>query len=188
MGRGDERDDAALLAAVASEPAAFAAFYDRYAESVFAFLLTRTRRRDLTADLTAETFAAALAGAPRYRGTAPTAAPWLFGIARNKMLDAFRRKRVEDSARRRLGMQALAISDDDLAELEARLDLAEHEERLREALASLPADQRAALLARVVDERDYVDIAAEVACSQAVVRQRVSRGLAALRTQLSEEP
>ena len=83
MGRGDERDDAALLGAVANEPEAFAAFYDRYAEAVFAFLLTRTRRRDLAADLTAETFAAALAAASRYRGSAPTAAPWLFGIARN---------------------------------------------------------------------------------------------------------
>src|SRR4051812_5997225 len=188
MGRGDERDDAALLAAVANEPEAFAAFYDRYVESVFAFLLTRTRRRDLAADLTAETFAAALAAASRYRGSAPTAAPWLFGIARNKMLDAFRRKRVEDAARRRLGMTAIAISEDDLADLEARLDLAMHEDWLRDALASLPADQRAALLARVANERDYADIASEVSCSQAVVRQRVSRGLATLRAQLSEEP
>jgi RNA polymerase sigma-70 factor (ECF subfamily) len=104
------------------------------------------------------------------------------------MLDAFRRKRVEDSARRRLGMAAITIADDDLAELEARLDLAQHEEWLREALASLPADQRAVLLARVVDERDYAEIAAEVSCSQAVVRQRVSRGLASLRAQFSEEP
>ena len=187
MGRGDERDDAALLAAVADEPEAFAAFYDRYAEAVFAFLLTRTRRRDLAADLTAETFAAALAAASRYRGSAPTAAPWLFGIARNKMLDAFRRRRVEDSARRRLGMEAITIADGDLLELEARLDLAQHEQWLREALASLPADQRAALLARVVDERDYAEIASEVSCSQALIRQRVSRGLAALRAQFSED-
>ncbi|HEX4733327.1 MAG TPA: RNA polymerase sigma factor [Thermoleophilaceae bacterium] len=188
MGRRDERDDAALLAAVAREPEAFATFYDRYADSVFAFLLTRTRRRDLAADLTAETFAAALASAARYRGTAPTAAPWLFGIARNKMLDSFRRRRVEDAARRRLGMEPLVLSDDDLAELEARLDLAQHEEWLREALASLPDEQRAALLARVVDEREYGEIAAEVACSPAVIRQRVSRGLATLRSRFSEEP
>jgi RNA polymerase sigma-70 factor (ECF subfamily) len=188
MGRGDERDDAALLAAVAHEPEAFAAFYDRYAEPVFAFLLTRTRRRDLAADLTAETFAAALAAASRYRASAPTAAPWIFGIARNKMLDAFRRRQVEDASRRRVGMEPIAISDDDLAELEERLDLARHEEWLREALASLPAEQRAALLARVVDERDYADIASEVSCSPAVIRKRVSRGLATLRAQFSEEP
>jgi RNA polymerase sigma-70 factor (ECF subfamily) len=188
MGRGDERDDAALLAAAAHEPDAFATFYDRYSEPVFAFLLVRTRRRDLAADLTAETFAAALGGAGAYRGTAPTAAPWLFGIARNKMLDAVRRKRVEDAARRRLGMQPLVVSDEDLAELEARLDLAAHEAWLHEALASLPPDQRDAVLARVVDERDYAEIAAEVSCSPAVVRKRVSRGLATLRAQFSEEP
>ena len=85
-------------------------------------------------------------------------------------------------------MQAIALADDDLAELESRLDLAQHEEWLREALASLPSEQRSVLLARVVDERDYAEIASEVECSQAVVRQRVSRGLASLRAQFSEEP
>ena len=36
----------------------------------------------------------------------------------------------------------------------------------------------------MVDERGYGEIAAELQCSESVVRQRVSRGLAALRTRL----
>ncbi len=39
------------------------------------------------------------------------------------------------------------------------------------------------MLARIVDERSYADIAAVMRTSQSVVRQRVSRGLAALRDQ-----
>jgi DNA-directed RNA polymerase specialized sigma24 family protein len=35
-----------------------------------------------------------------------------------------------------------------------------------------------------MEERDYEDIAKELRCSEAVVRQRVSRGLARLRRQL----
>lgn len=187
MRRSDSREDAALLSATAHDPEAFAAFYSRYADAVFAFFASRTRRSDLAADLTAETFATALAGAAQYRGEAPTAAGWLFQIARNKMLDSFRRKQVEDSARRKLGMQPIALEADELAELEARIDLSAHEAWLAKALADLPSDQREALLARVVGERDYAEIAAEVECSPAVVRQRVSRGLAALRAQASEE-
>ena len=53
-------------------------------------------------------------------------------------------------------------------------------------LDELPAAQREALTARVVDERDYRDIAAELECSEAVVRQRVARGLKTLRTQMEE--
>jgi RNA polymerase sigma factor (sigma-70 family) len=187
MRRSDPRDDGALLAAASRDPAAFAAFYSRYAEPVFAFFVTRTRRPDLAADLTAETFAAALAGARRFHRDATSAGPWLFQIARNKLVDSFRRRRVEDAARRRLGMQPIEINGAELAELEERLDLAAHEAALAEALAALPAEQRGAVLARVVDERGYEEIAAEVQTSASVVRKRVSRGLATMRNRLSEE-
>jgi DNA-directed RNA polymerase specialized sigma24 family protein len=36
----------------------------------------------------------------------------------------------------------------------------------------------------VLEERDYGDIARELRCSEAVVRQRVSRGLGRLRRQI----
>jgi RNA polymerase sigma-70 factor (ECF subfamily) len=62
------------------------------------------------------------------------------------------------------------------------------ESRLRAALATLPADARSAVLARVVEERDYGEIAASLRCSEMVVRKRVSRGLQALRSELGEAP
>ena len=45
------------------------------------------------------------------------------------------------------------------------------------------ADQRTAVLARIVDEGEYADIAVTQGVSEAVVRKRVSRGLAGLRRQ-----
>jgi DNA-directed RNA polymerase specialized sigma24 family protein len=51
---------------------------------------------------------------------------------------------------------------------------------LRLLVDDLPNRQREAVLARVVDERSYGDIAAQQRVSQEVVRQRVSRGLARL--------
>ena len=53
----------------------------------------------------------------------------------------------------------------------------------RRTLQDLPADQRTAVLARIVDEGEYADIAVTQGVSEAVVRQRVSRGLAGLRRQ-----
>ena len=48
-------------------------------------------------------------------------------------------------------------------------------------LAELPPEQREALAAHVIDERDYAELASSLQISEAAVRQRVSRGLSALR-------
>lgn len=48
-------------------------------------------------------------------------------------------------------------------------------------LSDLPADQREAVRRRVLADEDYTAIAQDLECSPAVVRQRVSRGIATLR-------
>lgn len=87
---------------------------------------------------------------------------------------------MENRARVRLGLPPLALDDELIARIEANAG----EERALTLLARLPEDQRRALQARVLDERGYDEIAAELQCSQSVIRKRVSRGLAALRTRL----
>jgi DNA-directed RNA polymerase specialized sigma24 family protein len=62
----------------AGEPDVFAALYRRYERPLLAFFFRRTGQADLAADLTAETFAAALAGRASYRPGSPLDA-WLFG-------------------------------------------------------------------------------------------------------------
>ena len=56
-----------------------------------------------------------------------------------------------------------------------------------QALEALAPDQREAIEAHHLEERGYGEIAAELQCSESVVRKRVSRGLAALRVQLRQE-
>lgn len=59
---------------------------------------------------------------------------------------------------------------------------------LQDALEDLPADQREAVLARVVEERSYEEIGARADVTTIAARQRVSRGLAALRHRLGDRP
>ena len=77
-------------------------------------------------------------------------------------------------------MQAVTLSEESLAEVE-RTVLESEEAVVATWLADLPADQREAVRRRVLAEDDYAAIAADLECSEAVVRQRVSRGLATLR-------
>lgn len=175
-------DDEVLLSRARRDPEAFAAFYRRHERTIFAYFMRRTGDAEIAADLAAETFAAALTSAARYRRQAEPLA-WLFGIARHKLLRSLEKRRVEDRARRRLGWEPLTL-DDELLEAVAA---AGADERVQALLARLPRDQAAAVRARIIDEEDYAAIAARLRCSQSVIRQRVSRGLGTLRTLVEED-
>jgi RNA polymerase sigma factor (sigma-70 family) len=178
---GDAPDET-LLERTRREPGAFGAFYRRHEDRMLSYFLARVGDPEVAADLTAETFAAALVSAHRFRPRRATpAAAWLFGIARNTLAMSRRQGRVEARARRRLGMAPLVLTDE-LVERISELDVG-----ALELVSHLPADQQEAVRARVIDERDYDEIAKDLRCSEAVVRKRVSRGLGTLRTRLEEQ-
>jgi RNA polymerase sigma factor (sigma-70 family) len=169
-------DEDLLLSPV---PEDFGRFYDRHVHAVLGFFARRTQDPELAADLTAETFAAALTGRRRFRRANTPAVAWLFGIAQHKLADARRRGSAEDRMRRRLGMQRLTTGAED-HELISMLG----REVAAELISHLPADQRDAISAHILDERPYDEIAAGEDTSEAVVRKRVSRGLHALRERM----
>ena len=161
MAEHDEQRDAALVAAVGRGDAdAFDELYVRYLPLVVRWSVRATGNRELAADLTAEVFAASLTAARRFRPERGSVAGWLLGIARNKLRESQRRGRVEE----------LASLDANIVPL----------------VEGLPETLRGALTERVLHERPYQDIASELRCSESVVRQRVSRALKALRSQLEE--
>lgn len=170
--------DVQALAHTATEPEAFGAFYRRHAERVLRFFAARTNEPEVAADLMAETFALALEKSGLYRERDGPPVAWLFGIARNLLIDSYRRGEVIARARERLNLEPLELDDSDLA----RIDELSALPSVEQLLAGLASDEAEAVRARIVDERPYEDIASELRCSPAVVRQRVSRGLARLRT------
>jgi RNA polymerase sigma factor (sigma-70 family) len=178
----DRLSDDQLLRASRRQPEAFAAFYRRHERRMLAFFLVRAGDAEVAADLAAETFAAALTSVGRFRPRPEPATAWLFGIARNTLAMSRRSGRVEDRARRRLGMDRLELTDEVIESIEAMAGEAEG------LVEELPPAQREAVRARVVDERDYGEIASDLRCSEAVVRKRVSRGLATVRQRMEEQP
>lgn len=182
----ERTSDADLLSAIASRDGnAFRVFYRRHLPAVLAYLMRETREPEVAADLAAEVFAAVLLASRRYQAQGSSAAPWVTGIAHKKLLMSLRRGRIESRARRRLHFQAIEFDDQDFERVEATADSGAG--RLAQLVAQLPPDERFAVHARVVEERSYREIAAELECSELVVRKRVSRGLARVREQLEDE-
>jgi RNA polymerase sigma factor (sigma-70 family) len=160
--------------------ASFALFYRRHVDAMLGFFSRRTRDAELAADLTAETFAAALAGRAKYKPELGSAASWLFAIGMNKLVDAQRRGRAERRAQRRLGMERIELDNEDIARIDALGD----DPGVLAWLETLDPGQREAINAHVVDGRSYQEIAERQHVSQAAVRKRVSRGLAAARERM----
>ncbi len=151
--------DVELLIGARTCSAPFGVFYERHFASVLAFFRRRVPGPEEAFDLAAETFAAALGSVPRFQPGPEPAQAWLFAI------------------RRALAMQPIQLDDEGIEILEKIASAP-----ALELLETLPAGQREAIQAHHLDERGYPEIAAELHCSESVVRKRVSRGLAVLRS------
>ena len=91
---------------------------------------------------------------------------------------------MEAKARRRIGIsEAVAFTSEELERVESA---ACADGWVIELLEQLPAAQRQAVRARILEERSYPDIAGELETSELVIRKRVSRGLSNLRAELEK--
>jgi RNA polymerase sigma factor (sigma-70 family) len=171
--------DGELLQALRRDPHAVGALYDRYASRLVRYLQHHGAREDVALDATQEMFARLIVHGRRVRPSSDgTIWPWLAVSGRNLLRDWQRRGGVEAKARHRLGLPISVEATDPLVRVEA----AQLGEGLSNGLKLLNPDQRTAVTARVLQERDYSEIASATGASEATVRRRVSRGLRAMQT------
>jgi RNA polymerase sigma-70 factor (ECF subfamily) len=179
-----EPDDRALLAShIEGDPEAFGVLFGRHRDRLWAVALRTTGDPEDAADALQEAMIAAFRRAASYRGDAAVTT-WLHRIVVNACLDRLRRRKVrmaeplpddiEEYAGR--GSTITAAPDDPL---ESALGT-EQRTAVLAALATLPPDQRAALV--LVDMEGYSidETAAMLDCAPGTVKSRCSRGRAKL--------
>ena len=177
-----------FLARSLSDADAFAGFYERYVGRISVYFLRRLFDAEIAVDLTAETFALALERRRQFRGhSAEEEQGWLFAIARNLLHGYWRRGRIEHAAVARLGLERPSLGTEDIEYLHRQAGLDELRARLARALDAIRPDQAAAIRARVLEEREYSEIAAEFQTTPDVIRARVSRGLRTMQGFLGDE-
>jgi RNA polymerase sigma-70 factor (ECF subfamily) len=170
-------DDGSLLVRARTDPEAFAAFYDRLHAPVLRYFLFQTGSHHLAAELTAETFAQALASLGHYDPERGTGSAWLYGIANHQFHRFLRRGEVDHRHRRRLRVVTPTATAD---EVERAIDVADAHlllPQLTSALALLSDPIRSAVLLRIGADLPYAEVAARLGCSEGTARIRVSRGL-----------
>jgi RNA polymerase sigma-70 factor (ECF subfamily) len=153
--------------------------YDRHADMLFAFIYHHLGRRDEAEEVWQETWLAAVRGIGTYRGKSGIFT-WLCGIARHKITDHRRRKglhdaRVINAPFEKLDMAGGPIPEEVLTRRDVRL-------RVVEALAGLPDDYRAALVARYADESGVDEVARRLGKPYKAAESLLSRARAAFRS------
>jgi len=181
-----ETEEAALIErSQAGDLDAFNALVLTYQGRVYNLCLRMLGSPQAAEDAAQEAFIAAYRAVPRFRGGSLRS--WLLRIAANACHDELRRRRsrpqipLETPADdERLSAEPPA-SDEPLEQRAERLELARC---LQGCLASLPPDQRLAVILRDVQGLAYEEVAEATGTSLGTVKSRISRGRAALRDSL----
>lgn len=164
--------DALLVARIqAGDEQAFEAMMARYQVPLFRYLRGLVGDEEQAHDLLQDTFLRA------FRSIGSLSQPallrsWLYQIAHNQAYSALRRRRLISWLPLSFGQHASAPAPDRSAIESARV---------AEALARVPAQQRAPLLLHLVAGFSYAEVADLLQVSEGTVRMRISRGRAAFR-------
>ena len=171
--------DASLLARMAQrDPKALDMFYTRHARAVFSLALTMLGEHARATDLAQDVFLLVWRSAGTYQPTG-SARAWLLRLTRNRAIDELRRDR------RRLANEAI-LPELSFQALSAPLVLADTTERqaVRDALATLPAEQRDALFLAFFQGLSHQEIATCLRTPLGTIKARIRRALQTLRQQL----
>lgn len=161
---------------------AFNALVLAYQGQVYNLCLRMLGSPQAAEDAAQEAFIAAYRAVPRFRGGRFRA--WLLRIAANASYDELRRRRsrpqvpLDTPADDERPSAELPASDEPPEQRAERLELARY---LQGGLASLPPDQRLAVILRDVQGLAYEEVAEATGASLGTVKSRISRGRAAMR-------
>ena len=160
------------ILAAQRDRSAFAPIYERYVDQIHAYVLMLTKDRDRADEVTAATFAKALEELPRFEWRGVPYSAWLYRVAGNLVArDQRRRGWIELPAH-------LESADDDPALVAEDRETAD---QVRAAVATLPADQRQAVVLRFGGGLRNSEIAEIMGRSEGAVKLLTFRALTTLR-------
>jgi len=185
-------DDTALIASIArfSEDA-LGELYDRYSRLVYSLAYSTVGDVFTAEEITQDVFVSVWRNAKSFEPGRGKVSTWLISIARNRAIDMFRkglRRRVKSPERRQVQWSELpetVPSLEDGPEEEAQSVF--ERERIRKAVAELPAEQREALALAFFRGYTHSEIARALSEPLGTIKTRIRIAMDKLRKILSNE-
>jgi len=171
--------DALLAESAKSDAGAFGELYERYYIRVYRYVYHRVGHTSDAEDITALVFMKALEALPSYRTRRNGFAPWLFRIARNAVVDHYRRRRKQNPLD---SIEHHAGDADPVGHVLGTEQRAE----LRNLMTELSNDQRDVVLMRYAADLSFPEIAATLGKKEPAVRMLLHRGLRKLKAVMDD--
>jgi RNA polymerase sigma-70 factor (ECF subfamily) len=183
---GITEEDIKIIAVKASQrdPRAFTHLYRLYFTQVFTFINFRVTKREDAEDLANTVFEKALAAIDRYQPTPAQFSTWLYTIAKNCIIDHYRKRRLPMDTE---AETVLVPATDPACDPEACILLEERKRTLREALRELTPDQREVVECRFFFELSIQETAGAMRRTEGAVKALQFRALDNLHHLLTEE-
>lgn len=180
-----EPSDADLLRRYrAGDAAAFTQLYERHRLGLFRFLMGLCGDQAVAEEVFQETWMSLIRSESLQREAAVLFKTWLYQIARNRLIDHWRKQgrhqQREEAFDEQLHDQAMAEPDP-----ERQLSLSQDQARIQAALADLPAEQREVFLLRAHGDLELHEIAELTRTPAETVKSRLRYALQKLRRLLS---
>ncbi len=174
-----DKKEQELVSQAQKNPVHFAPLYDHYFPKIYNYVYHKVNNKQLAEDLVSETFYKALANIHRFEWQKRSFACWLYTIARNQVIDNYRK-------------QNPVLFDGNAEELVAPLEETPEEiilrdvtrEELLELLRTLSQDQQDVLLLRYQEDLKIKEIAQILNKNEGAVKALMFRGLKKLRHKL----
>lgn len=161
--------------------AALAALFDHYGPRIKAYLMHRGSDEATAEEVVQEVMVTLWRRAETFDPTRASATTWVFTVARNKRVDLIRREK-----RPALDPDDPTLQDQPERSADLSLELRQDAERLRNALQTLPEEQRSLLHRAFFEDKAHSAIAAETGLPLGTVKSRIRLAMARLRTQLQD--
>jgi RNA polymerase sigma-70 factor (ECF subfamily) len=173
-----------LVARVAArqDRAAFAALFRHFAPRIKSYLVHQGATAAVAEEIAQETMLAVWRKAESFDQRRGDAAAWIFTIARNMRIDAFRRERHPE-----VDPEDPLLVGDAPPGADDRLDVERRSRRLRQALESLPAEQVRLLRLSFFEDKAHREIERDLGVPLGTVKSRLRRAMLHLRSLLGEE-
>ena len=188
----DDSDESLMLRYRDGDVRAFELLVTRHRKALYNFILRFVRDAAQAEDVTQEAFLRLVKGADAYERQAKFTT-WLYTIARNLCVDAARRGKHRKAASldAPIGDEDGSASLIDLvadggAAVDRQAQSRELAVRLRQAIESLPDEQREIFLLREVADLQFNEIASVIGCPENTVKSRMRYALEKLREALEE--
>ena len=163
---------------------AFGSLYDQYAPLVFKLVLRMMRDRAEAEDLLQDVFLQVWRTAPSYDSRRGHPSAWLVTIARSRAIDRLRSAEY----RRRRHETPDVEKVEGAADLRHEVSLRESAAAVRDAVASLPEEQRRAIELAYFDGLTQSEVAQKLREPLGTVKTRIRLGMLKLREMLVQEP